>query len=294
MHGSFLLSLTNPFYDTNINVYFIVTLTTDFRKDGKIMFETLKYEIKDNIAYITVNRPEALNAINTTVLRDLKAAFDKVNDDPDVKVVILTGEGKAFVAGADIAQMSKLTGVEGHDMIKYGADVMNYIEAVDKPVIAAVNGFALGGGCELAMACDFRIASQKAKFGQPEVNLGIIPGFGGTQRLPRLIGKGMGKYMIMTAEMIGADEALRIGLVEKVVAPEELMPTCEELAKTIMSKAPIAIATAKRVINKGEMLDVPAGVALESEAFTVPFCSEDRVEGMKAFLEKRAADFKNR
>ena len=155
------------------------------------MFETLKYEIKDGIAYITVNRPKALNAISTAVLKDLKAAFDMVKDDDQVRVVILTGEGKAFVAGADIAQMSALTGVEGHDMIKYGADVMNYIESIDKPVIAAVNGFALGGGCELAMACDFRIASEKAQFGQPEVNLGIIPGFGGTQRLPRLVGQGM-------------------------------------------------------------------------------------------------------
>ena len=165
------------------------------------MFETLKYEIKDGIAYITVNRPKALNAISTAVLKDLKAAFDMVKDDDQVRVVILTGEGKAFVAGADIAQMSALTGVEGHDMIKYGADVMNYIESIDKPVIAAVNGFALGGGCELAMACDFRIASEKAQFGQPEVNLGIIPGFGGTQRLPRLVGQGMGKYLIMRSDL---------------------------------------------------------------------------------------------
>ena len=258
------------------------------------MYETLKYEIKDNIGYITISRPEALNAISTTVLTELKAVLQQVENDPEVKVVILTGEGKAFVAGADIAQMSALSGVEGHDMIKFGADVMNYMEAIDKPIIAAVNGFALGGGCELAMAGDFRIASEKAKFGQPEVNLGIIPGFGGTQRLPRLVGQGMGKYLIMTGEYIKADEALRLGLVEKVVSPEELIPTCEKLAKTIMSKAPIAISTAKRVINKGLMLAVPAGVALESEAFTVPFCSEDRIEGMKAFLEKREAQFKNR
>ena len=179
-------------------------------------------------------------------------------------------------------------------MIKYGAGVMDLIEAIDKPVIAAVNGFALGGGCELAMACDIRIASEKAKFGQPEVNLGIIPGFGGTQRLQRLIGKGMAKYLIMTAELIGAEEAHRLGLVEKVTAPDELIPACEEIARTIMSKAPIAIKTAKNIINKGAMLDVPTAVALESEAFTVPFCSEDRIEGMKAFLERRDAEFKNR
>ena len=258
------------------------------------MFETLKYEVKNNIGYITIDRPEALNAISMTVLKELRSVFEQVNDDPEVKVAILTGNGKAFVAGADISQMSQLTGVEGHDMIKYGAGVMDLIEAIDKPVIAAVNGFALGGGCELAMACDIRIASEKAKFGQPEVNLGIIPGFGGTQRLQRLIGKGMAKYMIMTAELIGAEEAHRLGLVEKVTAPDELIPACEKIAETIMSKAPIAIKTAKNIINKGAMLDVPTAVALESEAFTVPFCSEDRIEGMKAFLERRDAEFRNR
>ena len=258
------------------------------------MFETLRYEVKNSIAYVTVDRPEALNAISTKVLTELQSAFEQITDDSQIKAVILTGAGKAFVAGADIEQMSKLTGVEGHEMIRYGSKVMNYIESVDKPVIAAVNGFALGGGCELAMACDIRIASEKAQFGQPEVNLGIIPGFGGTQRLPRLVGKGMAKYMILTGEYIKADEALRLGLVEKVVPHDELIPTCEKLAETIMSKAPIATATAKHVINSGIMLDVPTGVALESEAFTVPFCSEDRVEGMKAFLEKRKAEFKNK
>ena len=258
------------------------------------MFETLNYEVKNNIGYITIDRPEAMNAISMTVLRELHSVFEQVNDDPEVKVAILTGNGKAFVAGADISQMSQLTGVEGHDMIKYGAGIMDLIEAIDKPVIAAVNGFALGGGCELAMACDIRIASEKAKFGQPEVNLGIIPGFGGTQRLQRLIGKGMAKYMIMTAELIGAEEAHRLGLVEKVTAPDELIPACEKIAETIMSKAPIAIKTAKNIINKGAMLDVPTAVALESEAFTVPFCSEDRIEGMKAFLERRDAEFRNR
>ncbi|MEG1584866.1 MAG: enoyl-CoA hydratase-related protein, partial [Anaerovorax sp.] len=172
--------------------------------------------------------------------------------------------------------------------------VMDHIEGVSKPVIAAVNGFALGGGCELAMACDIRVASEAAKFGQPEVNLGIIPGFGGTQRLPRLVGKGMGKYLIMTAETIGADEARRIGLVEKVVPAEELMGVAEKIAKTIMSKAPIAIKHAKVAINTGIMLDVKTGVAVEGEACAAPFCSEDRVEGMKAFLEKRPGAFNNK
>ena len=171
---------------------------------------------------------------------------------------------------------------------------MNFIESIEKPFIAAVNGFALGGGCELAMACDIRIASEKAKFGQPEVNLGIIPGFGGTQRLPRLVGKGMAKYLIMTAEMVDAQEAQRIGLVEKVTSPEELIPACEKLAQTIMSKAPIAIGIAKTTINNGYDLDMRAASTLEIEAFASSFGSQDKTEGMTAFLEKRAAEFKNK
>lgn len=258
------------------------------------MFETLRYEIKDGIAYVTIDRPKSLNAISIEVLNELKTVFEKINNNSEVQVVILTGEGRAFVAGADISQMASLTGIEGQKMVRDGAKIIDYIETIDKPVIAAINGFALGGGCELAMACDIRIASEKAQFGQPEVNLGIIPGFGGTQRLPRLVGKGMAKYMIMTAEYINAEEALRLGLVEKVVAPEDLMPTCESIAKTIMSKAPIAIRAAKTAINTGIMLDVPTGVALEGEASGAPFCSEDRVEGMKAFLEKRKPEFRNR
>ena len=258
------------------------------------MFETLKYEVKNNIGYITIDRPEALNAISMTVLKELHSVFEQVNEDPEVKVAILTGNGKAFVAGADIAQMSQLTGVEGHDMIKYGAGVMDLIEAIDKPVIAAVNGFALGGGCELAMACDIRIASKKQNsdsLKSTSVSYLVSAVLRGSRDS---IGKGMAKYLIMTAELIGAEEAHRLGLVEKVTAPDELIPACEEIARTIMSKAPIAIKTAKNIINKGAMLDVPTAVALESEAFTVPFCSEDRIEGMKAFLERRDAEFKNK
>ncbi len=258
------------------------------------MFETIKYEVNDGIAYVTINRPQAMNALNTQVLDELYAAFTQFEGDADAKAAIVTGEGKAFVAGADIAQMKQLDAVAGRAMIKKGHTVMNLMESVDKPIIAAVNGFALGGGCELSMACDIRIASEKARFGQPEVNLGIIPGFGGTQRLPRLVGKGMAKYMIMTAEMINAQEALRIGLVEKVVAPEDLIPECEKLAKTIMSKAPLAIASAKLAVNNGYGLDMPAASALEVEAFTGPFASQDKEEGMAAFLEKRPAEFKNK
>lgn len=258
------------------------------------MFNNLKYEVKEGICYITINRPQAMNALNCDVLDELYKAFTAVKEDNDVKAVILTGEGKAFVAGADISQMYELDAVQGRSMMIKGHDVMNLIEAVEKPVIAAVNGFALGGGCELAMACDFRIASEKAKFGQPEVGLGIIPGFGGTQRLPRLVGKAMAKYLIMTADMIDAQEAYRIGLVEKVVAPEELISECESIAKKIMSKAPIAIATAKTVINTGYNLDMKAASILEIESFTAPFASEDKREGMGAFLEKRPANFKNK
>lgn len=258
------------------------------------MYESLKYEVKDGIAYVTINKPKSMNALSTEVLDELFAVFTEIDKDPAAQVAILTGEGRAFVAGADISQMVNLTGLEGQEMMKQGAKVMDHIEGIRKPVIAAVNGFALGGGCELAMACDIRVASEAAKFGQPEVNLGIIPGFGGTQRLPRLVGKGMGKYMIMTAEMVDANEALRIGLVEKVVTAEELIPACEKIAKTIMSKAPIAIKHAKIAVNNGIMLDVRAGVALEGEACGAPFCSEDRNEGMVAFLEKRPGVFKNK
>lgn len=257
-------------------------------------YESILFEKKDGIGYITINRPQSLNALSKEVLAELDHVFHAIEKDDQVQAVIITGAGRAFVAGADISQMVDLTGIEGQEMMKQGAKVMDFIESVSKPVIGAINGFALGGGCELAMACDIRIASEKAQFGQPEVNLGIIPGFGGTQRLPRLVGKGMGKYLIMTADYIKADEAKSLGLVEKVVAPEKLMETCEEIARKIMRKAPIAIKAAKSAVNHGIMLDVAAGVALEGEACAAPFCSEDRVEGMRAFLEKREAEFQNK
>ena len=258
------------------------------------MYETIKFEVKDKIAFITINRPQAMNALNMDVLTELYDAFSKVESDDNIGSAIVTGEGKAFVAGADIAQMHQLDAVGGRNMMIAGHKLMNYMESIEKPIIAAVNGFALGGGCELSMACDIRVASEKAKFGQPEVNLGIIPGFGGTQRLPRLVGKSMGKYLIMTAEMITADEALRIGLVEKVVPAEELLATAEKIAKTIMSKAPLAIAAAKTAINNGFNLDMKTASALEIEAFTGPFASQDKTEGMGAFLEKREAKFQKK
>ncbi|HIU25021.1 MAG TPA: enoyl-CoA hydratase/isomerase family protein [Candidatus Copromorpha excrementigallinarum] len=257
-------------------------------------YRNILFEVKEGIGYVTVNRPKALNALNTEVLTELDDVFRRIDDDDRVKAVIVTGSGRAFVAGADIAQMSELNGIEGRDMTIQGQKVMELIEAVNKPVIAAVNGFALGGGCELAMACDIRMASDKAKFGQPEVNLGIIPGYGGTQRLPRLVGKGMAKKLIYSAEMIDAQEAYRIGLVEYVIPADELMAEAEKLAKTIMSKAPIAIKMAKVAVNNGLNTDLKTGVQFEAEAYTSTFVSEDRVEGMKAFVEKRPAEFKGK
>ena len=258
------------------------------------MYENIKYEVKEGMGLVTISRPKAMNALNEDVLEELLQVFTAIEKDENVKAVILTGEGKAFVAGADIAQMSGLNALQGRNMMILGHKVMNLIESIEKPVIAAVNGFALGGGCELSMACDIRIASEKAKFGQPEVGLGIIPGFGGTQRLARLVGKGMAKYLIMTAEIIPASEAYRIGLVEKIVAPEELMETAETVARTIMSKAPIAVGTAESAINNGYDMDMKSASKFEIETFTAAFGSDDKAEGMKAFLEKRPPEFKNK
>ncbi len=258
------------------------------------MFETIKYEVKDNIAYVTVNRPEALNALNPQVLDELYECFTLFENNPDTAVAILTGEGRAFVAGADIVAMSTMSTMEGRNIGIKGHKLMNYMESIEKPIIAAVNGFALGGGCELAMACDIRIASTKATFGQPEVGLGIIPGFGGTQRLPRLVGRGMAKYMIYTGDPIKADEAYRIGLVEKVVEPDELISTSEEIANKIASKAQLAIGLAKTAINDGFNLDMKIASKLEIESFGELFSTEDQKEGMAAFLNKKAAVFKKK
>lgn len=257
-------------------------------------YKNILLEEKEGIAYVTLNRPKALNALNTEVLSELDSAFRYIDKTEDIRTVIVTGSGRAFIAGADIAQMSALDGTEGRDMTIQGQKVMELIENINKPVIAAVNGFALGGGCELAMACDVRFASEKAKFGQPEVNLGIIPGYGGTQRLPRLVGKGMAKYLIYSAELISAQDAKEIGLVQKVVPAEELMAEAEKFARTIMAKAPVAIKMAKVAINNGMNLDLNSGVAYEAEAYTSTFVSSDRVEGMKAFVEKREAQFKGK
>lgn len=254
-------------------------------------YQFVEYQARGALAYVTINRPAALNALNDVVISELQDCFEKINADASIGCVILTGSERSFVAGADIATMRDLECLDGRDFTMSGQRLMDYIEGIRQPVIAVVNGFALGGGCELAMSCDIRIASEKAKFGQPEVNLGIIPGFGGTQRLPRLVGKGMAKYMIMTGEHISAQEALRIGLVQKVVAHEALMDEAERVAGLILSKAPIAIRMAKCAVNVAEDTDMHSGVAYEAEAYTTCFQAGDRVEGMSAFLEKRGANF---
>lgn len=254
-------------------------------------YNTIKYDVKDGIAYVTVNRPKALNALNEEVLAELQDAFTGFATDKNAKAAIVTGEGKAFVAGADIAAMSEMNPMGGRNIGRSGHNLMNLMESIEKPIIAAVNGFALGGGCELSMACDIRIASEKAKFGQPEVGLGITPGFGGTMRLPRLVGRGMAKYLIMTAEMIDAQEALRIGLVEKVVPPEILMDEAEKVAKKIMSNAAVAVGICKRIINTGYNADMNVASTLEVEGFTATFATDDKKEGMAAFLEKRNPSF---
>ncbi len=267
-----------------------------FRKAERIrkMYQTIKYEVNENVAKLTINRPEALNALNSTVLDELFEAFNLIDKDEDVRCVIVTGEGRSFVAGADIAEMSTLNPVEAKRFAQKGHKVMNFIEKTEKPVIAAVNGFALGGGCELSMACDIRIASSKAVFGQPEVGLGITPGFGGTQRLSKIVGPGNAALLILSAQNIKADEALRIGLVQQVVEPEELMPTVEALAKKIASNAPAAVMASKTLLNKGYHLDLFSGCALEAEGFGVCFGTEDQKEGMKAFLNKGKYEFQGK
>ena len=256
-------------------------------------YQNIKIEISDGVAVLTLNRPEVRNALDFVTWDEIRAGMRALRDDNSVHVIIITGAGgKAFASGADIRALHART--VGEQMCSETNDILYEISSHKKPVIAAIDGYALGGGCELAMACDIRVASEKAKFGQPEVNLGIIPGFGGTQRLPRLIGKGMAKYLIMTGEHISAQEALRIGLVQKVVAPEELTAEAERIAKLIVSKAPVAVRMAKCAVNVAENTDMASGVAYEAEAYTTCFQASDRVEGMTAFLEKREASFQGK
>ncbi|RKY84235.1 enoyl-CoA hydratase, partial [candidate division KSB1 bacterium] len=249
-------------------------------------YENLKFESKGGVAFVTVDRPEVLNALNVSTILELMAVFSKIKIDQDVKVAILTGSGeKSFVAGADIRELSKYTSIGGKDFSVQGQQIFNLIEELGKPVIAAVNGFALGGGLELAMACTIRIASDNAKFGQPEVGLGLIPGFGGTQRLPRLVGKGRAMELILTGDMISAEEALRIGLVNKVVPQKDLISEAELIAQKIMQNSPIAVKFAMEAINKGLETSLSEGLSLEANLFGLACSTEDMKEGTKAFLE---------
>ncbi|NLJ57839.1 MAG: enoyl-CoA hydratase/isomerase family protein [Tissierellia bacterium] len=255
-------------------------------------FKNLLLETKDDICTIKINNPKSLNALNEEVLKDLDAAFDQVAADDDASIIVLTGEGKAFVAGADIAFMKELSVEDAKKFSAMGAKIFRKIETLDKIVIAAVNGFALGGGCELAMACDIRIASEKAKFGQPEVGLGITPGFSGTQRLPRLIGLGRAKELILTGSHIDAQEAYRIGLVNKVTDKESLMEETYAMAKKIISNSKSATRYAKEAMNVGIETDIETGIGVEVNLFGLCFAHQDQKEGMGAFIEKRRPNFK--
>ena len=258
-------------------------------------FENILFAVEDGIATITINRPKALNALNKATVEDIEKSVDYIAGAKDIQVVIITGAGeKSFVAGADIKEMADYGPAASGDWAAYGAGVITKIEKLPQPVIAAVNGFALGGGCEISMACDFRYCSENAVFGQPEVHLGIIPGFGGTQRLARLVGPGMAKEIIYSSKNIKADEALRIGLVNKVVPQAELMPAVLKAAKKIKAQGPVAVQIAKKAINNGINTDIITGLAFESSVFGLCFATEDQKEGMKAFIEKRNPEFKGK
>ena len=252
-------------------------------------------EQKGPVGVITMNRPEALNALNDQVLRDLDQVLDQVEENEEILVAVITGAGRSFVAGADIGQMSTLTAVEAKQFGTLGNKIFLKLENLSKPTIAAVNGFALGGGCELSMACDIRVASEKAKFGQPEVGLGITPGFGGTQRLPRIVGAANAMELILTAKTINAAQAKEIGLVSHVYAPEELMDKALELANAIAANAQVAVRQSKAAIRRGLQTDMATGTAYESEAFGLCFATEDQKDAMKAFVNKeKVTSFKNR
>lgn len=272
-----------------INILYLSLFLQDkFKK----MYNTILTDVQNGICTITINRPDKLNALNKDVITELSAALDEVYHNADIKAAILTGAGeKAFVAGADITEFTGLSRKEGEDLARKGQDnVFNKIEHAPKPIIAAVNGFALGGGCELAMACHFRTASEKAKFGQPEVNLGLIPGYGGTQRLVQLIGKGKAMELLMSADMIHAEEAKSLGLVNHVFSPEELVSKTQELVQKIISKAPLAISKIIQLVNEAATVS-STGFSNEITAFGECFQTEDMKEGTTAFLEKRAAAF---
>lgn len=260
--------------------------------DEEVVLPNVLLRKSNNIATIIINRPKALNALNWDTLLDLKTAVENVQDDNNIYVIVIKGAGeKSFVAGADITFMQNMTALEGRKFGLFGSGVCRLIELIEKPVIAAINGFCLGGGCELAMCCDIRICSEKSKFGQPEVSLGVIPGFGGTQRLPRLIGTAKAKQLLYTGETIGADEAYRIGLVNKVVSEDHLMDCVMEMASIIASKGQRAVNLCKAAVNQGMQTDIDRGLEIETDMFALCFSMDDQKEGMKAFVEKRKPNF---
>ena len=261
----------------------------------EISLENVLYEKRGVIAYVTLNRPKVLNALNAKTWEDLRTAFEAAREDAEVHGVILTGAGdKAFIAGADISELAHLSAVEAEESSSNGQAVLNLVENLGKPVIAAINGFALGGGCETAMACTIRIAVESAKFGQPEVKLGVLPGAGGTQRLPRLVGKGRALQLILTGEMISAQEAYRIGLVNEVVPAVDLIKRAEAILKQIFANAPIAVKYSLEAVNNGMETSQDEGLALEASFFGLCAGTEDKKEGMEAFLQKRAPRFNGR
>jgi enoyl-CoA hydratase len=250
--------------------------------------ENLRYELRPPIAVVTLDRPKVLNALNLQSMSELERVFFDIQQNPDVRAVLITGAGeKSFVAGADIRELASLSAQEGERIATRGQRIFSLIENCGKPVIACINGFALGGGCELALACTLRIASSNARLGQPEVKIGIIPGYGGTQRLPRLIGKGAALKMILTGEAITAEEAFRLGLVDEVVAPGQLLARAEQIAQTIAGMAPLAIRDSIRAVNSGYDLPLASGLELEASLFGLACSTDDKEEGTKAFLEKR-------
>jgi enoyl-CoA hydratase len=258
-------------------------------------YENLLYEKRDGIAFITFNRPKVLNALNRKTVEEMRDALLDARGDEAIRVIILTGAGeKSFVAGADISELAQQTPVNGKEFSLFGQSVFHMLETAGKPSICAINGFALGGGCELALSCTIRIASKTAKFGQPEVKLGIIPGYGGSQRLARLCGKGMAHELCLTGEMITAEEALRIGLVNHIYEPAELLPAAEALAKKIIANAPVAVRYTMEAIERGMEMPQEEGLFLEATLFGLSCATEDMREGTKSFLEKRPAKFVGR
>jgi enoyl-CoA hydratase len=255
-------------------------------------YQTLLFEKREGIGYVTVNRPTKLNALNRQVLDELETCFRAISEDEEVRVVVLTGAGeKAFIAGADISELAEQTPLTGREMAARGQRLFDFVENLGKPVIAAINGYALGGGCELAMACTLRVASENARFGQPEVKLGIVPGYGGSQRLARLVGKGRALELILTGEPVTAQEAYRIGLVNQVTPPGELLAAAEALARKILANAPLAVRFAIEAVNHGLEMSQAEGQFLEASLFALCCATEDMKQGTRAFLEKRPPKF---